>query len=241
MQIVTAVAPDGPAEWLTGIGTLALAVIAVGVALWTEWRAGKRAAAERLHSDQVLADERQRHDAELAAEQLISRAQLAEERGLVQAREQMAEAYAVQVAQGETPSGTPADDTYQEPTDEARTLFALIVNRGAYTITRVEAQFRLNSGSNGSLVTVHQTERITGYGDLDERLRRDVSGAPDYNPYVTRLAPWDVGLRFRTDSIATKYTLGWYPVVRWTDRWGTRWEHKQGDVRQIGDDELWTP
>ena len=250
IRVVTA-AQDGPAEWLTGIGTLALAVIAVGVALWTEWRAGNRAASERLHSDGVLADERKRHEDELAAErdhserqlaaeQAFSRSQLEEERGLARQREQLAEAYAVQVEQGETPSGTPTDDTYKEPTDEARTLFALVVNSGSFTITRVEAQFRLRSGGNGSLVTARQTERITGFGKLDERLRREVWSAPDFNPYVSRLAPWDVGISFRTDSIATRYTLGWFPVIRWTDRWGTRWEHRQGEVHVISADELWT-
>jgi hypothetical protein len=48
-------------------------------------------------------------------------------------------------------------------------------------------------------------------------------------------------MRFRTDSMATKFTLGWHPVVRWTDRWGSRWEHKQGDVRQIGESAIWEP
>jgi hypothetical protein len=31
-----------------------------------------------------------------------------------------------------------------------------------------------------------------------------------------------------------------YPVVRWADRWGTRWEHRRGEVRQVRDDEPWS-
>jgi hypothetical protein len=33
--------------------------------------------------------------------------------------------------------------------------------------------------------------------------------------------------------MATKFIHGAYPIVRWTDRWGTRWEHELGEVRQI--------
>lgn len=32
-----------------------------------------------------------------------------------------------------------------------------------------------------------------------------------------------------------------YPVVRWTDQWGTRWEHKRGVVRRVSDTEPWEP
>ena len=32
-----------------------------------------------------------------------------------------------------------------------------------------------------------------------------------------------------------------YPLVRWTDRWGTRWEHRLGEVRQIRDGQDWAP
>ena len=32
-----------------------------------------------------------------------------------------------------------------------------------------------------------------------------------------------------------------YALARWTDHWGTRWEHKRGVVRIIRDDEMWEP
>ena len=31
------------------------------------------------------------------------------------------------------------------------------------------------------------------------------------------------------------------PIIRWTDRWGTRWEHKLGQVRPIAAEEPWEP
>jgi hypothetical protein len=30
-------------------------------------------------------------------------------------------------------------------------------------------------------------------------------------------------------------------IVRWTDRWGTRWENKNGEVNQIDKDADWMP
>jgi hypothetical protein len=32
-----------------------------------------------------------------------------------------------------------------------------------------------------------------------------------------------------------------YPVVRWTDRWGTCWEYRLGKVRQVDMDDSWEP
>jgi hypothetical protein len=230
------------ADWVTAGGTLVLGAVAVWVALWSDKRTGDRLATEHARSDRQLAEERERHDKELAEErahseqqvareQEFSRAQIEEERRLSREREQLAEAYAVQVSQAEQPSGTP----------ETRALFTIVVNRGSYTITRIEAQFHLNTDGNGSLTTAHQTERITSYADLDERLRRSLSGPPERDAYTGKLTPWDIGMRFRTDSMATRYTVGWYPVVRWNDRWGTRWEHKQGEVRQVADSAIWEP
>jgi hypothetical protein len=130
-----------------------------------------------------------------------------------------------------------------EPVEEhdppVQSLVAIIVNRGRYTITRVEAQFWLVTGSAGSLVSHRRMELLTGYADLDEKLREDLSGPQEYNIYLDRLAPWDIGIRVVSDPMAVKFTRGSYPVVRWTDRWGTRWEHRRGQVRQIDDSAQW--
>jgi hypothetical protein len=39
---------------------------------------------------------------------------------------------------------------------------------------------------------------------------------------------------------AVKFLVGIYLVVRWTDRWGTRWENRRGDVRKIKASAPWT-
>lgn len=55
------------------------------------------------------------------------------------------------------------------------------------------------------------------------------------------LAPWDGGIRFESDYVAEKFLKNPYPLGRWTDRCGTRWEHRRGEVRQVRDDEPWSP
>ena len=64
-------------------------IAAVRIALWTEWRSGKRLKAEQEHSDKTLAEERQRSSAALEDERAYSRAQLEEERRLALEREQL--------------------------------------------------------------------------------------------------------------------------------------------------------
>ncbi len=65
---LTVVGQPGITDWLTAVGTVAVALVAVGVALFAEWRASVRVQAERSRSDQVLADERARSDQVLADE-----------------------------------------------------------------------------------------------------------------------------------------------------------------------------
>jgi len=48
-------------------------------------------------------------------------------------------------------------------------------------------------------------------------------------------------MRFETETVHVKFLKSWYPLVRWTDRWGTRWEHRRGEVRQVREDEPWVP
>src|SRR5262245_31598690 len=54
------------------------------------------------------------------------------------------------------------------------------------------------------------------------------------------LAPWDSGMRFETGDVGVRHLAGPYFVVRWVDRWGTNWEHKQGTVRPITEGQPWT-
>lgn len=78
--VVVSAGPDW-ASIMTAIGTVAVAAVAVGVALFAEWRADNRVAGERRHSAAQLQEERKR-----------SAAQLAEERRIDQEREQLTEA-----------------------------------------------------------------------------------------------------------------------------------------------------
>lgn len=242
---------------MTAIGTVAVAVVAVGVALFAEWRAGERLQAEHERSDRVLGDERGRHDREIAEERSLadtrlaqqlahsdaqladerahSAAQFAEERRIAQEREQYAEAYRVRVLQGERDAGPPTDPTYEEPDASLKRLGAIIINGGAYTVTGVEARLRF---ADRTVVPFGGSERVTGALGLDPRLSDGMTGLLEALSHGDRLAPWDVGLRFYSDP---KPIAVWYPIIRWTDRWGIRWEHRLGDVRRIRDGEQWLP
>ena len=45
------------------------------------------------------------------------------------------------------------------------------------------------------------------------------------------------GIRFESDKVHVKFLSNPYPLVRWTDRRGMRWEHHRGEVRQVRDGE----
>lgn len=243
--------PAGGPSWtdiLTAIGTVGAVIVALGIALFADWRAGKRIKDEHDRSDRLLREERERAAAELAGqreherialddERAYSRQQLEEERRLALEREQIAEAYLVQVGFGERDPGQGAPNAQgrRAPT-EIRELAVMVVNRGRYTITRVEAQFAM-----GNALTPHnEYTRLSGAETLPQELRKSFDTSIE-RPLRGVLAPWDTGIRFETDGIHGRQIAGWYPIVRWADRWGTHWEHKKGVVRQIRDDEPWAP
>jgi hypothetical protein len=79
----------GPPLWpseVTAWGTLAVAIAAVAVALFAEWRASVRVRNEREHSDKILVDERERADKHLADEQERHDKEISEERRLADER-----------------------------------------------------------------------------------------------------------------------------------------------------------
>ena len=45
------------------------------------------------------------------------------------------------------------------------------------------------------------------------------------------------GVLFKSDTVHAQLLMDPYPIVRWSDRYGTRWEHRLGKVRRIRDDE----
>jgi hypothetical protein len=213
--------PDGPAAWWTAAGTFFLGFAAVGVAWWSDRRAGVRVAAERA----------------------AGTVRLEEERGLAREREQLAEAHKVQVVLAELPvmlpDGEEPVDYYGSPIGTTRSLVAVVVNRGSYTITGVECRFRLSTGEDP--VAPDRTEWLSGLADLPERLRAGPLFPPDFNPCQDRLASWDTGIRFVSEPMPRDQAHGAYPVARWADRHGTWWEYRQGVVSKIAAGACWEP
>src|SRR5689334_10776742 len=124
---------------MTAIGTVAVALAAVGIAIWSDRRTGKRLADERTladgrlarqlkHSDDQLEKERAAADKRLSDEISAANERLRQERQAAQEQEQYAEAYAVQVTLMK--SGIHGDGE-----DAAQRLIVAIVNHGVQTIT----------------------------------------------------------------------------------------------------------
>lgn len=264
------VAAHGP-DWatiMTAIGTVAVAVVAVGVALYAERRADKRVADERKHSAQLLADERDRHDKEIAEERALADkrladqlahsasqlavdrtdadtrlrtqlqhadARLADERKVARDAEQLAEAWAVQVAGGRVfaPGASTAADLPDEKKRQHPVV--ILVNTGRYTITRADARFSDGSGSIGQVIP----QPFADYSGLPMTLARDVVGELG-DAYLGVLVP-GAAMRFVGTEMTASRLRTVYPIVRWADRWGTTWQHKQGEVRRVADGEQWAP
>jgi hypothetical protein len=257
---VTAAAPDW-ASIMTAFGTVAVAIVAAGVAVWLEPR---RTNAAQTRADQQLAEERARHDKEtaeeraLAAERLAlqlahsdaqladerrhSAAQLQAERQLAQDREQLAEAYAVQVSgaarrwqDGELPvttfSGLVDDDSGLEFSP-----VAIVVNHSDYVITQIDARFCL---SDSTMIDAREADWA---GTPLEGFAAELTiGLEPLAPLPREhvLTPTEPGVRFEGDPVRPSLVASAYPLVRWTDRWGTRWEHRKGKVRQVTEGEDW--
>ena len=150
-------------------------------------------------------------------------------------REQLAEAYAVQVVLGERAAAERGE--YDEPDDSVMRLAVIVVNRGSFTITGVEVV--LSYDDQNWMPPVNFT-RLSAFEDVEERLRAGWRPSPEGAMYGV-LTPKDPGIRFETSDVRVEMLVNPYPLVRWTDRWGTRWEHRRGEVRQVRDGEEWTP
>ena len=131
-------------------------------------------------------------------------------------------------------------------TAEERFVVVIVVNHGVYTITDIEARLRLSGGRVAKLPIQDAVPQADG---ADARLAKLESPVvPDTaGPFSIvlsaprRLAPWDAGIRFISGLTPVQDLLGAGPVVRWSDRWGTRWEHRLGEVQRIRGDEPWEP
>jgi hypothetical protein len=243
---LSAAPPLWPAEW-TGVGTVLLSVVTVGAILSTivitrqdRKRADKRFTDEQVRHETEVAEERRLADARLKTQQDQSEQQFRTEQWRMTEREQYTEAYAVQVTMGEYAAVSGSPDEYADPgADEAKRLAALVVNRGRYAITRVTAQF---SPEGRSLTSPSRVVRIPiSFESLPQDLRGDFGPLQDKRGHGDTLAPWDAGMRFESGDVGVQHLAGPYFVVRWVDRWGTNWEHKQGVVQPITEGQQWGP
>jgi hypothetical protein len=228
MVIAAAVAADGP-NWtdiLTAIGTVGAVVVAVGIALWTERR-----------SDRRIREERQRGAAAVEDERAHGKAQLEEERRLARERDQLEQAYAVQVVLAQRPAeGMPYTMPGGELRAELKQMAAMVVNRGLFSVTDVDAQFAFGA----DMLPHSGYRRVAGFESVSKLLRGGYWEASESDAPIV-LTPFDAGIRFETNSVIERKLPSMYPVVRWRDRWGTRWEHKRGVVRQVVDGDPWEP
>lgn len=251
MRIIAS-GPDW-ASTMTAVGTVALAVVTVGTIIITivitnqdrrradkqfadsETRHDKEIAEERALADKRLADQLAHSDAQLADERAHSVAQLREERQRARDLEQRGEAYAVLVTPAKIPARLANQGTMVEISEGDECPVAVVVNRGRFAITDLEAQFARGSALYPSL----QMEYYSDYPSLPQEL---VSGLVA-DPAINILPPGFAGIRFMGGAMSSRDLplRGMNPIIRWTDRWGTRWEHKQGQVRQITAQEPWKP
>jgi hypothetical protein len=106
-----------------------------------------------------------------------------------------------------------------------------------FTSTALKAQFCCG-GKNPE--APERSKRLTGFGDVRERLREGWNPAAEH-ALEGVLTPKDAGVRFESYLVPAHALDNPYPLVRWTDQWGTRWEHRRGEVRPVRDAEPWMP
>jgi hypothetical protein len=106
-------------------------------------------------------------------------------------------------------------------------MVTIVINRSRYTIVNIEARVSLDNG----VLSEVTGQRLLNLDGIGASLTAGATPKPETvsRPHV--LTPWDTGLRLVCES-STSF-MGAYPIVRWTDRWGTRWEHRRGDARPI--------
>ena len=247
---IAAAQPLWPSE-MTALGTVAVAVAAVAIAAFAEWRASvrvdnerKRAEAalskERAYAASVLADERELADTRLRQQIQAADERLKRELEAAHEQEELAEAYAVQVVVAGQPAGQPTGSVQRPISSTIQSMAVMVVNRGRYAITDIEAQL---SGDGRGLISAQHEERIAGFDNLPLQLRQQYMkfGSLVAQGNVLGPAGTDIGMRFEMGLIPD-HGMSWpgpYAVVRWRDRWAQRWEYKQGVVRHIGDEEPW--
>ncbi len=165
-----------------------------------------------------------------------TRTQLADERRRALEQEQLGEAYLVQVVSAYQHVGA-APDRGADVKGAVRVLAAMVINHGRYTMTGVEAQFVLRAASG--LVRPQRSVSVPSIDDLHAEMRGGWAASAGYATEDV-LTPQG-GIRFESAAVPEHALGNPFPVVRWTDRWGQRWEHRRGVVQRIREDEPWEP
>lgn len=117
-----------------------------------------------------------------------------------------------------------------------RRLLLTVSNQGRFTIIHLEARFCTDGrtvvapvGSDRDLPAEYQGKKVMGLIREEGAMAGILRGLGE-------------GMRFGSDPLSLEQLKDPYVLVRWTDRWGTRWEHRLGQVRRIeGGDTAWTP
>jgi hypothetical protein len=224
-----------------------VAIVAVAVPLFAEWRAGIRIADERLRSVGVLAAQQKLHDKEIGekralADQRLTRqlehgaAQLAAERKAAEERlkAQLEHSYAqlkeerqnAQDAEQLTEAWAlevvgaqrgPEPGITSEPDQPIGRPVVIVINHGRYTITRVEARF---SPEGQSTIGHSVTQPFADSGSLPHTLARNLTGTIG-DVYVGVVSPGRA-MRFLGATVLDRTLRTTYAMVRWTDRCNQR-------------------
>ena len=157
--------------------------------------------------------------------------------GTPPAREELAEAYTVQVTAAAIRRDVPRQDNpWIDVGDWQEAPAAVVVNGGHYTITGIEARFCYPD--SGHVAERRTAQRVPSMGNLPAPLGEGLSLlTSDLESSV--LTPADVGVRCYGEFAEPGARPQVYPLVRWTDQWGTRWEHCCGQVRQVQPGDPW--
>jgi hypothetical protein len=218
--------PLWPSE-LTAWGTLALALAAVAVALFGEWRAVVRTRQERERSDRQLAEERVAADARLQRQLDYSASQLRAERKQAQEREQLLNAWAIRVDREViNPSNSRRAGFISADVLPERILVTM-TNNSMYPVLDVSVQFNFG-GAQLTDAAAFKT------GPLDTKI--DFTRWSDLSRY-SRALPAGSVVSFVSDVVPRDVDDWRRPaVVRWRDPHGQLWQQGHGQVWPVADD-----
>lgn len=221
--------PLWPSEW-TAIGTVAVAVVAVAVALFAEYRAGKRVASERAHAATVLADERKDAAALLQRQLDQSDRQRQEDREHGQCQQQEAQAWAVAVMLSIVYLEQEPETAGARSLSDTEVCFvAEVLNYGERTIGQIRARLFTDGDEPAGQIQPAYVPREpqSPHSPIADTLMQ--------GPGVL---PPGAGMRFTTEIMTVSLLKHPRAEVRWRDHRGGSWQNERGEVRKLTEPEL---